>query len=260
VTVLGLTLTKTASPNPVAPGGTITYTFTIDNPGTLEVPGVTLVDSIIDASGTWNGTVPDPLPAGTTEITATLVAPDEAPTEVENIAQLLVDEVQVDEASVTVRVLEPGLFVTINEVYQLVPNTADPANPIHVNPPLPLQTGRPVYIAFTMLNSGSETLNNPTYQTRSKAQYQLDTQWQVFSCSRLSPATMPESLAPGDQVDVVCQFTPPVALAQYFELDGAGLYRNLEVIGAGKTAADQTLTGSDTEDITLVDLKLGVDL
>ena len=220
---------------------------------------MTLVDTMIDSmSGVWSGPVPDPLPAGITEITATVTAPNEAPSEVVNTAQLLVDEVQVDEATVTVRVLEPGLYVEISEVYQKVPNTADPSNPIHVTPPLPFQTGEPVYIAFRMTNSGSETLSNLTYQTRSINAAQSD--WQSFVCQRVSPVTMPVSLASGEQVDVLCRFTPPIALTQYFDLGGAGLHPTLQVIGKGKTAADDTLTGDDTRDIELVDLRLSVDL
>ena len=112
VTILSqdLNLTKTAAPDPVAPGDTITYTFTIQN-NADPVAGVTINDPLIDASGTWIDAVPDPLPVGETIVTATLpVTLDMMGSDLENTAQLLVDSSPVDEASASVTVL--GLTLT----------------------------------------------------------------------------------------------------------------------------------------------------
>ena len=41
----GLTITKTASPNPVAPGGQLTYTITVQNTAATPATDVTVTES-----------------------------------------------------------------------------------------------------------------------------------------------------------------------------------------------------------------------
>jgi PKD repeat protein len=72
-----LTITKSASPNPIEPGGTLTYNITVTNTGSANATGVTVVDdynetilNITDADGgindgdtiTWDGGIT--IPAG----------------------------------------------------------------------------------------------------------------------------------------------------------------------------------------------------
>jgi uncharacterized repeat protein (TIGR01451 family) len=251
ITGLGLTLEKEASPTAVTPGQTVTYTFTITNDTGAAIPNVTLADPMItDMGGTWADTVPNPLPEGDTIITATVKVPEDyADPTLENTARLRIDGERVTDASARVRVVEPGLFVEIDQAVQVIPNPDDPDNPILILDPLPLQTGEPVQVVFTMSNTGAETITNLAYQVH------LDEE--LITCQLVDPAALPDSLAAGESVEVICQYAPPISLDQYFET--GGLTPVIQVTGTGQTSSGQ-LTNTDEEQITLVDLRLGVDL
>ncbi len=158
-----------------------------------------------------------------------------------------------DTASVTILGQQSNLVVNITEIYQLR-NPADPASKISDLVPLPLKTGALTYIAFTLQNTGTEdiTIASWTNLTFSDGQ--------AFACQITpSSAPLPTLLAPGlPSAPITCQYTPQIGLDKYFL--ALGLTPTITVTATGKTAADVTLTGMDTEQIELVDLMLGVDL
>lgn len=73
-----LSVTKSGTPNPVQPGGTITYTITVQNAGPGDAPDVSLSDAIppgttfVSLSGPVGWTLTTPPVGGTGSVTATI--------------------------------------------------------------------------------------------------------------------------------------------------------------------------------------------
>jgi uncharacterized repeat protein (TIGR01451 family) len=247
-----LNLTKTVDPTVALPDDIVTYTLTITNLTTIAINDVDVIDPVIT---TWNNAHLDlaiaPPPALPVTITGTATVTGAIGGTFDNTAQLWIGTTQVDTASASVSINQPGLLVDITGVIQ---RSADPDNPgTFVDLTGPFQTGEYINVTFNMENAGSETLTNLAYQAH--IIYPGDPPLAI-TCQRIS-AALPSSLAPGADVDVTCQYLPPIAAIQYFDVDG--LLPTLRITGTGQGAIGG-VSDNDTEDIELVDLRLGIDL
>jgi LPXTG-site transpeptidase (sortase) family protein len=240
-----LALTKQASPASVSPGGTIDYTFTIENFSSVAVDLVTLSDPVVNPA-TWNpaellsGTV-NP---GTTQITGSATVPNPyAQATFDNTAQLLIDAQLMDEASASVAISQAGIDVQIVQIVQ----DSGTLNALAV-PPLPLQTGEQIEVTFTVTSA----------QAVSGLTYTVDAGIPGVTCSFTT--SQPASLAAGVPTTEKCTYIPPIGHASYFAfVPPIPIMTTVSVTVAGDSSGTP-VSDSASADVTLVDLLLDVDL
>lgn len=224
-----VSLAKAGSPDPAAPGGTITYTFTITNNSSEPVSGVTITDP-----GVTFGTAPTDMtiPVGGSQVTGTVILPlAYTDTTYENTAQLSVGGVVVDTVTEVVAVTQSGYEVEILSIQQNEGGTLLDL----------IQTGEPAEITYQLRNTGTENITG------------LGTTVTVSTggtCTTTS-GPLPTTLVPGGLVTVTCDYTPPVnpsSLTPTVTVDATG--------SIGATA----VTASDDSTMPLVDLALLVEV
>jgi uncharacterized repeat protein (TIGR01451 family) len=122
-------ITKTASPTSLpAGGGTVTYTYTVTNPGTVEFSGVVVTDDMVSpvtyVSGDTNGDgILQPGEAWIYTATTTLTA---TTTNVATVTATGAGVVTTDTATATVTVTTPSTTPTTTPTGGLLPDTATP--------------------------------------------------------------------------------------------------------------------------------------
>ncbi len=231
-----LSFTKTADPDPVALGDELQYTFTVTSYSQGTIPNVTITD---DQLTTWDTALDPSVPPGVTTALGHVVIPtDYAGDTFTNAAQLLIGAEVVDTDTVTVAVSRLGLEVEIVSVTQ-----ADGAAS-----PQPMQTGEQVTVTLTLHNLGTTPILSPAFTAN------VNIGNPALTCTPVG--TLPASIAAGSSTTTTCIFTPQIGLAEYVS---TGLARTVTVDATG-TVSGNPVGDQATADITLVDLRLIVDL
>lgn len=157
-----------------------------------------------------------------------------------------------DNAIVDVRIARTEVTATIDNIYQLYDDDGNAATPpIEINSPY-LRTGLPVYVDYSLTNTGNLPLT--TYGAL------VETGISGVTCAGVStdPATLPAVINADEVVSYTCMFIPPIADAMY----GVNpfLVRTFQVTGTASSDVEASDPSTYTLNYTLVDIQLQVEL